>query len=129
MSGTGTGGPIQPSRSSTLSGNMTSSMMTGTGSSTFAPTSLTRSMNSTMPGTGTAGPVNPTRSSTMSNSTMPGTGTAGPVNPTQSTTMSGNMTSSMMPTASGSVSNSANVTSMMPTASGSASNSANISAT
>merc|ERR1712072_712960 len=127
---TGTGGPVQPSRSSTMSGNMTSSMMTGTGSSTFAPTSLTPMFNSTMPGTGTAGPVNPTRSMTMSNSTMPGTGTAGPINPTRSSTMSnstmpgtgtagpisqtrsstmsmsGNTTSSMMPTASGSVSNS-----------------------
>merc|ERR1712232_1213942 len=95
MSGTGTAapsftntaGPINPTRSSTMSSNST---MSGTG--TAAPISKTSSsmssssmsMNSTMSGTGTAapsftntaGPINPTRSSSMSaNSTMVGTGT------------------------------------------------------
>merc|ERR1712232_758502 len=115
MSGTGTAGPINPTRSSTMSMNSTMSG-TGTAGPSFTNTagpinptrSSTMSMNTTMSGTGTAapsftntaGPINPTRSSsTSANSTMVGTGTGSSSMPA-STSSSSMSTSSMSPSSS-----------------------------
>ncbi|KAI7109555.1 hypothetical protein KC339_g738 [Hortaea werneckii] len=155
MSGTGTAapsftntaGPINPTRSSTMSSNST---MSGTG--TAAPVSPTSSsmssssmsMNSTMSGTGTAapsftntaGPINPTRSSsTSANSTMVGTGTGSSSMPastssssmsTSSSSQASTSSSSMSPSSSTQASTSSS--SMSPSSSTQASTTSSASA-
>merc|ERR1719282_1192578 len=132
-SNTNTAGPINPTRSSTMSANST---MSGTGTvgpvspSSSSMSSSSMSMNSTMSGTGTAapsftntaGPINPTRSSsTSANSTMAGTGTGSSSMPASTSSTASSSSVSAAPTQSSNSTMSGTGSSTMPASTSSSS--------